>query len=159
MCVFFLMIRRPPRSTPWITLFPYTTLFRSETLWTAPHGVANRRTRSGAIRDPGGTKTPVLRGTRVDGNSANWLEQLQGASGPPTDRAADVRLHAKLPPTGLNEWLSSVYFRSSPRSTMASCAVHATRPRRRVAFLLDDSSRPLVWVCMWEEPVLRLLTH
>src|SRR3712207_8457837 len=27
-CVFFLMIRRPPRST----LFPYTTLFRSETL-------------------------------------------------------------------------------------------------------------------------------
>src|SRR3712207_8044136 len=25
MCVFFLMIRRPPRSTP----FPYTTLFRS----------------------------------------------------------------------------------------------------------------------------------
>src|SRR2546429_4994152 len=27
---FFLMIRRPPRST----LFPYTTLFRSEGLWT-----------------------------------------------------------------------------------------------------------------------------
>src|SRR3712207_7778301 len=26
MCIFFLMIRRPPRST----LFPYTTLFRSE---------------------------------------------------------------------------------------------------------------------------------
>jgi hypothetical protein len=24
------MIRRPPRSTPWLTLFPYTTLFRSE---------------------------------------------------------------------------------------------------------------------------------
>src|SRR3546814_15332756 len=27
--VFFLMIRRPPRSTPTDTLFPYTTLFRS----------------------------------------------------------------------------------------------------------------------------------
>ena len=26
---FFLMIRRPPRSTQWSTLFPYTTLFRS----------------------------------------------------------------------------------------------------------------------------------
>src|SRR5210317_2309116 len=26
--VFFLMIRRPPRSTPYPTLFPYTTLFR-----------------------------------------------------------------------------------------------------------------------------------
>src|SRR3546814_13936774 len=31
-CVFFfLMIRRPPRSTRTDTLFPYTTLFRSET--------------------------------------------------------------------------------------------------------------------------------
>src|SRR3546814_2990584 len=29
MCVFFLMIRRPPRSTRTDTLFPYTTLFRS----------------------------------------------------------------------------------------------------------------------------------
>src|SRR3546814_10205714 len=28
-CVFFLMIRRPPRSTLTDTLFPYTTLFRS----------------------------------------------------------------------------------------------------------------------------------
>src|SRR3546814_1999853 len=30
--VFFLMIRRPPRSTRTDTLFPYTTLFRSEPL-------------------------------------------------------------------------------------------------------------------------------
>src|SRR3546814_8614899 len=29
MCVFFLLIRRPPRSTRTDTLFPYTTLFRS----------------------------------------------------------------------------------------------------------------------------------
>src|SRR5210317_1933799 len=29
---FFLMIRRPPRSTPYPTLFPYTTLFRSRPL-------------------------------------------------------------------------------------------------------------------------------
>src|SRR3546814_7169583 len=28
-CVFFLMIRRPPRSTRTNTLFPYTTLFRA----------------------------------------------------------------------------------------------------------------------------------
>src|SRR3546814_6633682 len=28
-CAFFLMIRRPPRSTRTYTLFPYTTLFRS----------------------------------------------------------------------------------------------------------------------------------
>src|SRR3546814_7543608 len=38
MCVFFffLMIRRPPRSTRTDTLFPYTTLFRS----VAEHGLA-----------------------------------------------------------------------------------------------------------------------
>src|SRR5210317_2546230 len=30
---FFLMIRRPPRSTPYPTLFPYTTLFRSPRWW------------------------------------------------------------------------------------------------------------------------------
>src|SRR3546814_5627395 len=30
---FFLMIRRPPRSTRTDTLFPYTTLFRSRTFW------------------------------------------------------------------------------------------------------------------------------
>src|SRR5258708_37751937 len=33
---FFLMIRRPPRST----LFPYTTLFRSDTLGTGAHDIA-----------------------------------------------------------------------------------------------------------------------
>src|SRR3546814_12234190 len=37
--VFFLMIRRPPRSTRTDTLFPYTTLFRS--LWGPAHGGAN----------------------------------------------------------------------------------------------------------------------
>src|SRR3546814_17513788 len=33
--VFFLMIRRPPRSTRTDTLFPYTTLFRSGALTTS----------------------------------------------------------------------------------------------------------------------------
>src|SRR3546814_11093876 len=34
-CFFFLMIRRPPRSTRTDTLFPYTTLFRSDSNMTA----------------------------------------------------------------------------------------------------------------------------
>src|SRR3546814_12178729 len=37
-----LMVRRPPRSTRTDTLFPYTTLFRSESNgYLAPHGVAD----------------------------------------------------------------------------------------------------------------------
>src|SRR3546814_20597158 len=35
-CFFFLMIRRPPRSTRTDTLFPYTTLFRSNNFVFAP---------------------------------------------------------------------------------------------------------------------------
>src|SRR3546814_8561809 len=46
----FLMIRRPPRSTRTDTLFPYTTLFRSE-----PHQANPRRLRSRTPRRPGRT--------------------------------------------------------------------------------------------------------
>src|SRR3546814_12733341 len=39
--IFFLMIRRPPRSTRTDTLFPYTTLFRSRELaFAAPEAAA-----------------------------------------------------------------------------------------------------------------------
>src|SRR3546814_11672785 len=41
--VFFLMIRRPPRSTRTDTLFPYTTLFRSRMGAVALHLVGGRR--------------------------------------------------------------------------------------------------------------------
>src|SRR3712207_7925935 len=58
--VFFLMMRRPPRST----LFPYTTLFRSQgpadRLHPAPRGPrADRRRDEAAVGDlPGGRRTP-----------------------------------------------------------------------------------------------------
>src|SRR3546814_10501233 len=39
---FFLMIRRPPRSTRTDTLFPYTTLFRFDTTAPIPHVASNR---------------------------------------------------------------------------------------------------------------------
>src|SRR3546814_14644332 len=50
-CVFFfLMIRRPPRSTRTDTLFPYTTLFRSH-LHRSANMVGGRRRSSGARAD------------------------------------------------------------------------------------------------------------
>src|SRR5438067_13696476 len=56
LCIFFFMIRRPPRST----LFPYTTLFRSRSAPRAQrvggHGFGALRRRSrhaGAVRRPG----------------------------------------------------------------------------------------------------------
>src|SRR5256885_16452161 len=58
---FFLMIRRPPRST----LFPYTTLFRSHgVVHAAGHadsGMLSTRTRDSVER----TFAPKLRGTRL----------------------------------------------------------------------------------------------
>src|SRR3546814_18255601 len=39
-CIFFLMIRRPPRSTRTDTLFPYTTLFRSDAVMLTSFGIA-----------------------------------------------------------------------------------------------------------------------
>src|SRR3546814_15301219 len=53
--IFFLMIRRPPRSTRTDTLFPYTTLFRSShlRLWSI-HGQARRDRGRRAHRRPRG---------------------------------------------------------------------------------------------------------
>src|SRR3546814_10820833 len=48
---FFLMIRRPPRSTRTDTLFPYTTLFRSATLRRGGSGGNPAWDRSGESRD------------------------------------------------------------------------------------------------------------
>src|SRR3546814_9558348 len=44
------MIRRPPRSTRTDTLFPYTTLFRSDEDWRGRHLVEGTTRRSDALR-------------------------------------------------------------------------------------------------------------
>src|SRR2546426_3480117 len=59
------MIRRPPRST----LFPYTTLFRSQPLWTRPQQRVRDHTRHAEtgrapgrrVRPPVGTEQPERR--------------------------------------------------------------------------------------------------
>src|SRR3546814_21142498 len=50
---FFLMIRRPPRSTRTDTLFPYTTLFRSESVLSADYRVARSMGPGNKCRDDG----------------------------------------------------------------------------------------------------------
>src|SRR3546814_12196653 len=51
---FFLMMRRPPRSTRTDTLFPYTTLFRSIVMYKQARPHQKRRKRSGAeVREEG----------------------------------------------------------------------------------------------------------
>src|SRR3546814_7332646 len=68
-CVFFLMIRRPPRSTRTDTLFPYTTLFRSPQL-----GPGRER-----VRGQAGGRGPVLRGGEDAGRVLGGVQR--GAAG------------------------------------------------------------------------------
>src|SRR3546814_13063135 len=58
---FFLMIRRPPRSTRTDTLFPYTTLFRSRGQFLAtddPDVIIFRLTNGTLVNDAPGYRTP-----------------------------------------------------------------------------------------------------
>src|SRR3546814_13383407 len=64
--IFFLMIRRPPRSTRTDTLFPYTTLFRSEARFPRRHRPA----------PPPGHPIRIRCG-RPDGRSEEHTSELQ----------------------------------------------------------------------------------
>src|SRR3546814_15943116 len=80
---FFLMIRRPPRSTRTDTLFPYTTLFRSG-------GFVG----SGQADDTGGTAGTSRRGkavTQIKENAASLRDQ---AAGKAREYAVDGKVRA-----------------------------------------------------------------
>src|SRR3546814_15106312 len=80
---FFLMIRRPPRSTRTDTLFPYTTLFRSSvraSIHRATRGTRHERDGDGSIQIPPDhpereAEGLVYRGTQV--RSEEHTSELQ----------------------------------------------------------------------------------
>src|SRR3546814_12370581 len=76
--VFFLMIRRPPRSTRTDTLFPYTTLFRSCGAG-APRSRSSTSGRSPTRRaSPRATRRPGPGGpSRATGRSEEHTSELQ----------------------------------------------------------------------------------
>src|SRR3712207_8414827 len=82
--IFFLMIRRPPRST----LFPYTTLFRS----LLPQTCAVRR-RGGGVHPPEGVLRPGAAGPRHGGAPRRALRRRVATRG---GRAAVDRKSTRL---------------------------------------------------------------
>src|SRR3546814_14239794 len=72
--VFFLRLRRPPRSTRTDTLFPYTTLFRS-------HDRADAQGRGGLERGPGDLCRTVL----GDGRDHSVRAVCTAGASPPVD--------------------------------------------------------------------------
>src|SRR3546814_15453044 len=90
--MFFLMIRRPPRSTRTDTLFPYTTLFRSPHRWVEPGMISPRRPPGPAERL--GQLFGCRAGGRIDdagaGGVADQIGDLLRRPGLGADRIADV---------------------------------------------------------------------
>src|SRR3546814_12789214 len=90
---FFLMIRRPPRSTRTDTLFPYTTLFRSPgvaggdvditAINTALIGIG-----SANVTEAGGTTTITL--TFVDASDVQSFNRSFTLAAPVADRDVDM---------------------------------------------------------------------
>src|SRR5881392_2069604 len=91
MIFFFLMIRRPPRSTQRTTLFPYTTLFRSP-----PGGAAAALAESLLERTIPG-RTPGT-GVRIDATTAALLDARFEIAGDGDDREL-VAFHREADPT------------------------------------------------------------
>src|SRR3546814_11424452 len=75
--VFFLMIRRPPRSTRTDTLFPYTTLFRSLLLQAAHDQRRERRRAVRAKLREVWWRLAHLRGEQLRGRSEEHTSELQ----------------------------------------------------------------------------------
>src|SRR3546814_5435368 len=81
LCFFFLMIRRPPRSTRTDTLFPYTTLFRSGVGAAPRFHPAQSQSRARALYGAGGQSARLpcgkRRGLSPDCRSEEHTSELQ----------------------------------------------------------------------------------
>src|SRR3546814_2552327 len=88
-CFFFLMIRRPPRSTRTDTLFPYTTLFRSADPQSAEtYAVAGMQEIVDAIRTAGAEQPIIVGGNDYANDLSGWLAHR------PTDPLASDQIVA-----------------------------------------------------------------
>src|SRR5213079_639702 len=125
---FFLMIRRPPRSTQQPTLFPYTTLFRSnrsKPRCTAHRPCPRRRIRRCSIATSRSTSS------RTDAHAANTCQATHvGAASPRRGARADRRrpVRRALRPRGTAD---RDYLRGARSGADRDRAVRACRSRRR----------------------------
>src|SRR3546814_1609731 len=92
MC-FFLMIRRPPRSTRTDTLFPYTTLFRSE----GEGGELDGGAPDGCGAPSACCARPPSRPSRP--GASNDMPPENSESPPPPPWLADIRVFISAPPS------------------------------------------------------------
>src|SRR3546814_17806386 len=80
--IFFLMIRRPPRSTRTVTLFPYTSLFRSVPTKTHIPNLLHRLLDGKPVTTPPVTAPQALRLVSEPLANVERYDALRGASRP-----------------------------------------------------------------------------
>src|SRR3546814_17500086 len=105
MFFFFLMIRRPPRSTRTDTLFPYTTLFRSDGQEREHQVDARRGARSGRWKqadrdDPSVLPAPYAR-PRARGRGAKGVRRRSGSRAETRGLMARTRSWIDPHPSGI----------------------------------------------------------
>src|SRR3546814_1355730 len=102
---FFLMIRRPPRSTRTDTLFPYTTLFRSKPTATSTRKRPPRPRQP--LRTPREGSDMRMSNNLVRGALAVGLALVLGACGRSVTSGPE-------PASNLEEWVANVKARPAP---------------------------------------------
>src|SRR3546814_11535888 len=111
-CFFFLMVRRPPRSTRTDTLFPYTTLFRSGRRGRAGGGgavadqpaVRTRSRRAIAAALAGGARAPRVAGRLGDARARRARPKRGGAWRAAAAAAVREPRHAARPRENGKAW-------------------------------------------------------
>src|SRR3712207_6461551 len=149
MCFFFLMIRRPPRST----LFPYTTLFRSRTLRDQLTGPAARIERCKWILENHLdvscllSHRPAGEGCEISSAQVNrsrvWIEQ-------PYDAAGESRLSRSALPYN-SECPTTRQTKAHVLHRMRHALAPAYKPPFTVGF--RDMLDPQNWLCrhiLWQ---------
>src|SRR3546814_10953671 len=113
-CFFFLMIRRPPRSTRTYTLFPYTTLFRSTVCKGCPAPAPRRHFVISLVGDrcvsakieQAGTPISIGREARMFAIDVRWAVIAESVLPPhaPRDRSEARRVGKECGITCRSRW-------------------------------------------------------
>src|SRR3546814_19263002 len=114
MCMFFfLMIRRPPRSTRTDTLFPYTTLFRS------------------TMKARNMTREQVMNDVLLAGQPTNQFVTVEQVAAMAVFMCRDEAHHSTGPKISVDgRWTAQQFARATADSPHASPVSHMTQGRK-----------------------------
>src|SRR5216117_2803434 len=135
-CFFFLMIRRPPRSTQGRTLFPYTTLFRS-------HAHVETAAPLGEVQVPSHPSLPVVWGGLHFADA--YINETRPAA------TGDLQIRFRAAGTSLSQFADSSGDRYIRFSLDAADPTFASslRPTPRALVILVDASGSMGYLDRW----------